>query len=222
MASKPKQIHINEMCSKCRPHTLGANKKMRQFETLFEEKEEVGGKELLDSKTIEDWTGSADEIEHGLKALTLTEAWPQSETKPALHATTENVKKIEDCEQMVEQPTDSEVDTPSDLQGRKERWVDVYPSVANGEPALSAKLSHRGLFSRIFRPFGKSEHVSEIEGAKEKKGWNDVKKEGDGGKTMEEGKGKDDPDCEVVSGEEKEEMLWKDEGEWVNVSFGPT
>lgn len=210
MASKPKEIHINEMCSKCRPHTLGASKKVRAFETLAEEREEVSRKELLDSMTIKDWDGSAQEIERGLKALTLSDSRPKAKPEPALHLTTESVKKVEGCEPMIKQPTDEEIETPSDLQGKKQRWVDVCSSVTNGELAPSAKLSHRGVFSRIFRPFGRSEGA-EVEITGNEKGVENARSNA-------WVKVKDDPAWEIVSDEEgKEKKLWKDEGEWVNL-----
>jgi hypothetical protein len=224
MASKPREIQINELCSKCRPHNLGAEKKLRDFERLVPDRGdngEVRGNEVLNSTTTEDWGGSFDEIERGLKALTLTETPAMPESEPAL--TSQNVSQIPAKEQILEQPSDSQVS--DDTLGKKERWAVAGPSAPNGEAPLAVRVGKKGLLSTILWPFGNSEEAStpeSITGGNIAEG-DKVGKESaeNGGKTS--GKGKwvkvrDDLDWEVVSDEErKEKKLWRDEAEWVNI-----
>jgi len=181
------------------------------------------------STTTDDPAGSADEIEQGLKALTLdpTLSASQPSAKPDLKLEIETLDKGPAIEPMIEQPSDSDVKTPPDMQPKKDRWVDICPSVANGEAAPGAKGTNRSLFSSIFRPFRKTGDVSASENtagdqtAEKTKG--DNENAVNGAKTGEEKgerwiKVKEDPDWEAVSDEErKEKISWKDEGEWVNV-----
>jgi hypothetical protein len=217
MASKPKEVHINELCSKCRPHNLGVDKKLRAFEVTApggDQKGEVREDEVFNSTYFADREGSADEIERGLKALKLTEIetpsvpkpQPQPESEQAL--TSQNISKLPENKPILEQPSDSEIST--DIQGKKERWVGVCPSVANGEAAPGAILGKKGLFSRIFKPFGgiAPDIITEEKTVEEVKA--KAKGAADGGKTGEgRSKGwvkvKDDPDWEVVSDEEGKE-----------------
>jgi hypothetical protein len=216
MASKPREVHVNELCSKCRPHTLGMGKKLRDFERLANskgERGEVSGVNAFDSTSHQDGEGSADEIERGLKTLTLSEtktpSVPQFQPGPALTLTTQNISKIPANEPVVEQPSGSEHST--DTQGRDERWVDVCPSVASEEGTPGAGSETRGLLSRIFRPFGASipDAIAQdktVEGFKvEGEGsGKDVKAVG-GRKDRGWVKVKDDPDWEIVSEEERKE-----------------
>ncbi|KAE9379404.1 hypothetical protein N431DRAFT_526497, partial [Stipitochalara longipes BDJ] len=224
-------LHLNELCSKCRPHPLGTEKKLRKFETLMnaEQKGEVSDIEAQISATTENLGGSADSIERGLKALNLapTPSASQPAAKPALRLITENIYKVPAIEPTIEQPTDSDITTPTDIQPKKDRWVDLCPSVANGEVAASAKVVNRSIFSRIFRPFGRGDRGSFTESIAEDQTVEEARAEYEigvnGTKTGERSgagwvKVKKDPDWEVMSDEEgKEKILWKDEGEWVDV-----
>jgi hypothetical protein len=232
MASKPKEIHINEPCSKCRPHNLGVDKKLRAFEVMTPNGEQKGEvrEEVFNSIYFADGEGSAHEIERGLKALSLTETetpsvpklqlHPEPEPEPEPALTAQDVNELPENEPILEQPSDSEIST--DTHGKKESWVDICPSVANGEAAPGAKSSRKGLLSRIFKPFGPfapdtiaEETVEEVK--------TEAESAADGRKTGEgKGKGwvkvKDDLDWEVVNDERKEGTLWKDEGKWINVN----
>jgi hypothetical protein len=109
--------------------------------------------------------------------------------------------------------------------GKKERWAVAGPSAPNGEAPLAVRVGKKGLLSTILWPFGNSEEASTPESITRGNiaGGDKVGKESaeNGGKTS--GKGKwvkvrDDPDWEVVSDEErKEEKLWRDEAEWINI-----
>ena len=230
MAGKPKEVHVSELCSKCRPHTLGMDKKLPDFEVSANSKEgrgELTGVNAFDSTSHQDGAGSTDEIERGLKTLTLSEtetpSVPTSQPRPALTLTTQNISKIPADEPVVEQPSGSEHST--DTQGRDERWVDVCHSVASGEGAPGAGSEKRGLLSRIFRPFG----ASSPDATAQDKTVEGLKVEGEGScndvKAVEgrEGRGwvkvKDDPDWEVVSDEERKKLvkLSNDESECINV-----
>jgi hypothetical protein len=216
MASKPREIQINELCSKCRPLNLGAKKKLRDFERLVPDRggnREVRGNEVLNSTTTGDWGGSADEIEQGLKALTLTETPTAPESEPTL--TSQNVSQIPAKEPILEQPSDSQVS--DDALGKKERWAVAGPSAPNGEAPLAVKVGKKGLLSRILWPLGNSEEASTPESITEESAENGVKT---GGKCKWV-KVREDPDWDVVSDEErkerKEKKLWRDKGERVNV-----
>jgi hypothetical protein len=221
MASKPKEIHLSELCSKCRPYSLGVEKQLRDFETLVTEenvpKREEGEERHTSRSEMNSsigWGVSSDEIERVVNAPTqtgtLTQSAPEPPFPPPLSL------KIPESEPILEQPSDSSIST--DTPGKRERWVGVCPSVENGEAASSLNLTKRGgggLFSKIFKPrvSGKSEEVKTMERVKE----DNIEEEGKGS-----GKGwvsvKDDPDWEALSAEEREEKtLWKDDGEWVNV-----
>jgi hypothetical protein len=215
MAGKPKEVHVNELCPKCRPHTLGMGKMLRNFEVSANskgERGEVSGVNAFDPTSHQDGEGSVDEIERGLKTLRLSEtetpSVPQSQPGPALTLTTQNLSKIPANEPVVEQPSGSEHST--DTEGRDERWVDVCP-VASGEGAPGPGSEKRGLLSRIFRPFGASipDAIAQdktVEGFKvEGEGsGKDVKAVG-GRKDRGWVKVKDDPDWEIVSEEGRKE-----------------
>jgi hypothetical protein len=219
LASAPKELYLDEVCSKCQPHPRGTEKKLRNLETLTNTEQTA--------TTTEDLDGSADEIERGLQALTLnsTPSTSQPATKPTLKLETENINNIAAIEPLIEQPTDSEVSTPPDMQPKKERWVDVCPSVPNGV-APGASVANKGLLSKIFSPFGRSDGVSTAEKTAEHRPVEEAKVERENGvgvaKTGKKKsawiKVKEDPDWEVVTDEErKDKVSWKDEGEWVNV-----
>lgn len=227
MASKPREIQIKELCSKCRPLNLGAEKKLRDFERLVPDRGdngEVRGNEVLNSTTTEDWGGSTDEIERGLKALALMETPAAPESEPA--STSQNISQIPAKEPILEQPSDSRVS--DDTLGKKERWAVAGPSAPNGEAPLAVKVGKNGLLSRILWPFGSSEEASTPESITD----GHIAEDGKAGKESAENRGKtggkgkwvkvrEDPDWDVVSDEEskerEEKKLWRDEVEWVNL-----
>jgi hypothetical protein len=226
MASKPREIQIKELCSKCRPLNLGAEKKLRNFERLVPDRGnngEVRENEVLNSTTTEDWGGSTDEIERSLMALALTETPAAPESEPA--STSQNISQIPAKEPILEQPSDSQVS--DDTLGKKERWAVAGTSAPNGEAPLAVKVGKNGLLSRILWPFGSSEEASTPESIAD----GHIAEEGKAGKESAENRGKtggkgkwvkvrEDPDWDVVSDEEREreeKKLWRDEGEWVNL-----
>jgi len=121
-------------------------------------------------------------------------------------------------EPILEQPTDSTVDTDkSDIQGKSQRWVNVCPTSEKGKPAPSDAMSKpgRGMLSRILKPFGSAKKAEDPNG--------DERREGDGEaratipEKVKENSGSDDADWDEVSDEDKKEKLWEDDGEWVNI-----
>jgi hypothetical protein len=115
---------------------------------------------------------------------------------------------------MLEQPSDSTIS--ADTEGKRERWVDVCPSVENEEAALSAESSKKSIFSRIFSPFTKIEEAFSSQTELEQNAGEDAKVGENGGKGWISVN--NDPDWEVVNDEErKEKKLWKDDGDWINI-----
>lgn len=224
MASKPKEVYLKEVCSKCRPYGLGVGKQLRDFEALVSEEEIPGKKEGKErqkaSSKVDSSLGSGAKVDEKKEvfhppALNATSA-PERllPAQPSIH--------IPEPKPSFEQPLDSIIST--DTQERKDRWVDVCPTAENGKTTPSVSLTKKssfGLLSKIFQPFlnaksPKSEEENTTQGIEEQnveeenideeesdKGWEDVK---------------DDPDWDVLSNEErKEKRLWKDDGEWVDV-----
>jgi hypothetical protein len=219
LASTPKELYFDEVCSKCRSRPRGTEKKKNNLETLTNPERTATTTEYL--------LGSADEIERDLQALTLTSTPSASQpaTKPTLKLETENINSIAAVEPLIEQPTDSEVSTPPNMQPKKERWADVSPSVPNGV-APGARAANKGLLSKIFSPFGRSDGGSAAEKTAEHRPVEEAKVERENGvgvvKTGKKKsawiKVKEDPDWEVMTDEErKDNISWKDEGEWANV-----
>jgi hypothetical protein len=215
MASKPKTVYANELCSKCRPHPLGVLKKLKNFEVFVDDgekgekgQEEVrGAKRELNSNSSIDWGVSADEIEKALdpQNQTETQTAPEPSPRPA--------PKILENEPILDQPSDSAVST--DTEGKRERWVDVCPSAENGEVAPSVQLNKKNIFSRIFKSLVTSEDPFPETKIEEDAG-EDVRV-GEEGNSEGWVKVKEDPDWEVLSDEESKEKLWKDVEDWINV-----
>jgi hypothetical protein len=232
MVSKPREIHVNELCRKCCPHQLGAEKKLKQFEALVPdrgENEDVNVNEVMNPITTEDWVESGDQIERRVKALTWTETKtpsgrkPQPQSEPA--PTAQNTSQIPEKDPTFEQISDSVIS--NDTLCKKERRVVARPSAPNGEAPLAAKAGEKRFLSRIHSPFSESELGSTSESMAEALAegvWIGKESAENGGKASEERNGKwekvrGDLDWEIVSDEESEEKeSWREDGEWVNVN----
>lgn len=187
MAAKPKEVRTGEACSRCRPATLGVNKRLREFELLVPESSKKGneGAEARDknaskaneknesTESVGDWGVKAEELEQDLKSFgpflqltaPLSASKQQEKNEPAVEAPTKSAipipAPIPITERNLEQLSDSV--TPTSIQERNERWVDICPPSAIGEAAPSAKLTAEGgsIISRIFCPFGGSSLAKE-------------------------------------------------------------
>ena len=214
---------MDEQCSKCRPSTLGVDKKLRLFERLIDENGDVRANNILKASTVGEGEVGTDEIERGVKALTLEETetisapepqpQPQFQPQPKPVPTEESDNKIPENESILEQTSESQTRPVTNI--KAQRWIDACPSVENGKAPLSAKSVKKGLLSRIFSPFGKGVDPTSPESEPNETKVEDARAEGEdvadgvkvdeGGKRKDKGwvKVKDDPDWEVVSDEER-------------------
>jgi hypothetical protein len=248
MASVPYEKAVGEMCSECRPVSLGVQAHLRSFEVLVGGKEKKG--EGVDGEGERDWGVEGEEIKKDLK--TLEEAFRGLDIKDTIEAGNAARDKRKKDEGMK--------DAEGKLWKEKGEWVDVKtrqetlvteptpPSAAENEGPPPTTVEIKGQ-----APVEKEEHpATEKTPAPTTKTTDTETKHSfltsllkifkpdsshtspSNTTTSSQSQNKSasenaepwvsipqDPDWEDVTQEEKKEVdrkLWKDKGEWIKVN----
>jgi hypothetical protein len=244
MASVPYEKAVGEMCSECRPVSLGVQAHLRSFEVLGGgdgRRGEEGGEGEGD-KGERDWGVEGEEIKKDLK--TLEEAFRGLDIKDTIeagNAARDKRKKVEDegtkdaklwkeKGEWVDVKTRQETLTPPPAEKEEKPAIEIKPPAAKKEeqpatgitPAPTTKTTDTETKSsfltsllKIFKP--DSSHPSPPTTTTSSQ--SQTKPESENAEPWVSIS--QDPDWENVTQEEKKEVdrkLWKDKGEWIKVN----
>jgi hypothetical protein len=241
MASEPYEKAVGELCSECRPVSLGVQAHLRSFEVLGGEKKGKGEKEEEEDGAEKDWGVEGEEIKKDLKAL--EEAFKGLDIKDTIAAgnATKDKRRKDGIEKSNEERPKTETTEPAPAtenttsENKEPAAAETREPGPPSAPASTIQNTHtttKPSFLSSFIKIFSSAHSSPSPSSNPENpttprtdpSINASQSPNQSSSTTEPEPWisiPQDPDWETVTSEEKKEVdrkLWKDKGEWIKVN----
>jgi hypothetical protein len=237
MASVPYEKAVGELCSKCRPVSLGLQPHLRSFEVLGGGGKGKGKEEGEDGEE-KDWGVEGGEIKKDVKAL--EQAFRGLDIKDTIEAGNvakdkrrkDSIEKSSEETKNEEKPKTEQTEPAAAAEKEEQPAIDITapaPDPGSETTNMTTEPSFLKTILNLFKPDDSSPFFPALETntqptkAKAKAKATTTSAQNQPSNTDPETwiSIPQDPDWETVTSEEKKEVgrkLWKDKGEWIKVN----